>query len=95
MRFIANPASVKLVDRTARLFPEFFQGQPVALNPELIEMERAGFAKLLDNDSDSSLILGGEASGRIKDMPKVSDLIDRIVNDASEILSRLPTYVQS
>ena len=95
MRFIANPASIKLVDRTARLFPEFFQGQPVDLSPELIEMERTGFAKLQEDDADGSLILGGEVSGRIKDLPKVSDLIDRMVNDASEILSNLPTYVQS
>ena len=65
------------------------------LSPELIEMERTGFAKLLDDDSDGSLILGGEVSGRISDLPKVSDFIDRIVNDASEILSNLPTYVQS
>ena len=95
MRFIANPASIKLVDRTARLFPEFFQGQPVDLSPELIEMERTGFAKLQDDDSDGSLILGGEVSGRIKDLPKVSDLIDRMVNDASEIINNLPGYLQS
>jgi len=95
MRFIANQASIKLVDHTARLFPEFFQGQPVDLSPELIEMERTGFAKLQDDDSDGSLILGGEVSGRISDLPKVTDLIDRIVNYTSEILTNLPSYLQS
>ena len=65
------------------------------LSAELIEMERTGFAKLQDGDSDGSLILGGEVSGRIKDLPKVSDLIDRIVNDASEIINNLPGYLQS
>ena len=94
MRFIANPASTKLVDRTAKLFPEFFQGQPVDLHPELIEMEKNGFAKLMDDDSEGSLILGGEVSGRIKDLPKVSDLIERIVSDASKIIGDLPGYLK-
>ena len=64
------------------------------LHPELIEMERKGFAKLLDDDSEGSLILGGEVSGRIKDLPKVSDLIERIISDASKIIGDLPGCLQ-
>ena len=93
MRFIANSASIKLVEKTVSLLPDFFKGQPVELNPEVIEMEREGFAKLIDNDEEGSLILAGEASGRINDVPKVKDLIDHIITDACETLRSLPGLV--
>jgi hypothetical protein len=93
MRFITNTASVKLVESTARLFPEFFKGQPVDLHPQLIEMEKEGFARLIENDEQGSLILSGEASGRIQDLPKVKEIIDSIITDASETLRSLPGNV--
>lgn len=93
MRFIANPASLKLVEKTASLSPDFFKGQPVDLDPRMIEFEREGFLKLIQNDEEGSLILGGEASGRIDDLPTVEELMDRIIADASEILRSLPDFV--
>ncbi|HUT69830.1 MAG TPA: nitronate monooxygenase, partial [Desulfatiglandales bacterium] len=93
MRFITNAASIKLVESTARLFPDFFKGQPVDLHPQLIEIEREGFARLIDNDQDGSLFLSGEVSGRIQDLPAVKDVIDRIITDAAETLRSLPRYV--
>ena len=93
MRFITNAASIKLVESTARLFPDFFKGQPVDLHPQLIEMEREGFAQLIENDEEGSLFLSGEVSGRIQDLPAVKDVIDRIITDASETLRSLPGYV--
>ncbi len=64
------------------------------LNPELVEIERQGFSRLVENDAEKSLILGGEVSGRINDLPKVAALIEKIVTDASEILKKLPDVVQ-
>ena len=93
MRFITNTASVKLVESTARLFPEFFKGQPVDLHPQLIEMEKEGFARLIENDEQGSLILSGEVSGRIQDLPTVKEIIDSIIAGASETLRSLPGYV--
>ena len=93
MRFITNAASIKLVESTARLFPDFFKGQPVDLHPQLIEIEREGFARLIDNDQDGSLFLSGEVSGRIQDLPAVKEIIDSIITDASETLRSLPGYV--
>jgi enoyl-[acyl-carrier protein] reductase II len=82
MRFIANAASMKLVEKTVKLFPGFFAGQPVDLHPQMIELERKGF-------------LGGEASGRIDVLPKVEDLIERVITEASQILRSLPGLVVS
>ena len=93
MRFITNRASLRLAERTARLFPEFLQGRPVDLHSELTEIEREGFEKLVKNDAEGSLIVAGEVSGRIKDVPSVGDLIERIVKEASEILRTLPDRV--
>jgi NAD(P)H-dependent flavin oxidoreductase YrpB (nitropropane dioxygenase family) len=93
MRFITNAASIKLVETTARLFPDFFKGQPVDLHPQLIEMEKEGFARLIENDEQGSLILSGEVSGRIQDLPTVKQIIDSIITDASETLRSLPGCV--
>lgn len=91
MRFIANEASSKLVDKTTELIPEFFKGQPVELSPEIVEIERKGFANLVDNNETESLILGGEAAGRINDMPTVAELVDRITAEAETIIRNLPS----
>lgn len=92
MRFIKNEASLKLVEKTAVLLPDFLKGEPVELNEEILEIEKEGFARLIDNDEAGSLILGGEASGRIDDMPSCSELIERIVTDAEEVMRSMPSH---
>ncbi len=92
MRFIKNKASLKLVEKTALLLPDFLKGEPVELNEEILEIEKAGFARLIDNDESGSLILGGEASGRIDDMPTCKDLIERIVADAEKVMNSMPEH---
>ena len=93
MRFIKNEMSEKLVDKTTELLPEFFKGLPVELSPEILEIEKQGFARLLEDDPQGSLILGGEAAGRIKDMPRVKDLLDHLVAQAEIILKAMPDFV--
>lgn len=93
MRFIKNTASLKLVEKTTKLLPDFFKGEPVALSDEILAIEREGFARLVKNDEEGSLILGGEVSGRVNDMPAVGELIDRIVAQAEEVLKSLPGFV--
>lgn len=93
MRFIRNASSLKLVDKTTALAPDFFKGQPGALNAEILAIEKEGFARLVENDAEGSLILGGEASGRIDDLPTVKALIERIAADAATIIENLPQWV--
>jgi enoyl-[acyl-carrier protein] reductase II len=93
MRFIQNASSIRLVDKTTELSPAFFKGQPVDLNPQLVEIEREGFARLVENDTEGSLILGGEAAGRIDDLPTVKTLIESISRNAERIVSELPGKV--
>jgi hypothetical protein len=49
-------------------------------------------SRLTENDADNALILGGEASGRVKDMPTVKELIDRIMAQAEEVLTAMPRF---
>ncbi len=93
MRFISNTASLKLVEKTTRLTPDFFKGLPVDLNEEILQIERDGFASLVENDAERSLILGGEVSGRINDLPTVKSLMDRIVREAEDIIRQMPERV--
>jgi enoyl-[acyl-carrier protein] reductase II len=93
MRFIKNDMSEQLVDKTTELVPEFFKGLPVDLAPEILEIEKQGFANLVNDDPQGSLILGGEACGRIKDMPAVCDLMDSLISQAEIILKALPDFV--
>ena len=93
MRFIANPASLALVDKTVQLFPDFFKGQPVDLNPEMVALEKDGFGRLVENDAERSLILGGEVAGRIDDLPTVSELMNRMISETASVLKGLPVLL--
>ncbi|MEW6672611.1 MAG: nitronate monooxygenase [Thermodesulfobacteriota bacterium] len=93
MRFIKNPMSEKLVEKTTERTPAFYKGQPVELDEEILEIEREGFARLIEDDDDGSLILGGEVSGRIEDLPPVRELMERIAGEAEKIIQSLPKKV--
>jgi len=93
MRFIKNAMSERLVEKTTERAPAFFKGQPVGLDEEILSIEREGFARLVAQDADGSLILGGEVAGRIEDLPPVADLIERIADEAENILVDLPKCV--
>ncbi len=90
MRFIKNQSSLKLVEKTTELTPDFFKGQPVELNQDILKLEKQGFAKLLEDDANGALILGGEVAGRIDNLPSVKDLIVQIADQAEEIVKNLP-----
>ena len=93
MRFIKNAMSEKLVEKTTERIPAFYKGQPVELDKEILEIEREGFSRLIEDDDEGSLILGGEVSGRIEDLLSVRELIERIAVEAEKIIKKLPKKV--
>ncbi|ETR71655.1 MAG: enoyl-[acyl carrier protein] reductase II [Candidatus Magnetoglobus multicellularis str. Araruama] len=93
MRFIANPASTKLVEKTVEKTPDFFKGKPVDLVPEIVDLEKKGFSLLVDNDENGALILGGEAAGRISDLPPVSDLMENITLHAKQYIQNVQSVL--
>lgn len=92
-RYLRNEASRELAETTVSKAPGLFLGQPdeiATLDPEVLDRELEGFAAAFAGDQEKALMGGGEAAGRIEDLPTVGALIERIVREAEEIISSLP-----
>jgi len=88
MRSLRNRRAEMIVEQTLDDIPEFYLGRPVPSNERILSLEREGFDCLLDGDSDNALMFGGECVGRIGDLPTVKELIDRMVEEAHQVLRR-------
>lgn len=93
MRFLRNPQSAAIVEATLRNIGPFYLGEPVDSNSEILQLEKEGFEKLLEGDEDRALMLAGEVSGRIGDIPTVSELIKRTMSEAEEAIRKLAEHV--
>jgi NAD(P)H-dependent flavin oxidoreductase YrpB (nitropropane dioxygenase family) len=61
---------------------------------ELFTLEMAGFVAIDRGDIVNSAMAGGEAAGRISDIPTVKELMERIVREAEDIIrDKLPKLV--
>lgn len=60
---------------------------------ELAAYEIKAIKAVTMGDEQNAMMAGGECAQRINDMPKVEDLVNRIVKDASAILKSMPKYV--
>ena len=90
MRFLRNERAEDIVKRTLKDIPNFFLGEPLDSNEEILELERTGFDDLINGKSDTALMFGGEVVGRIDDLPTTEDLIQSVIKEASEILKTVP-----
>lgn len=89
MRFLRNRRAEQIVERTLSDVPRFYLGDPVESNEEILKLERSGFDDLLDAKEETALMFGGECVGRIDDLPTVEEVINRIMDEAAETLTRL------
>ena len=90
MRFLRNKRAEDIVKRTLEDIPNFFLGEPLDSNEEILELERTGFDDLINGKSDTALMFGGEVAGRIDDLPTTEDLIESVIREASDILKTVP-----
>ena len=90
MRFVRNSRAERIVEQTLKDVPRFYLGEPLDSNEEILRLERTGFEDLLDAKEDTALMFGGEAVGRIDDLPKVNDLIRDIMSEAVSVIEGLP-----
>ena len=59
-----------------------------------MRIELIGLEKLYDEVEDESIILGGVVTGRIHSIPSVKELLEDIIIEAEEIISKLPSYLK-
>lgn len=93
MRFLRNTRAEQIVKRTLSDIPNFFLGEPLESNEEILQLERSGFDDLIDAKEETALMFGGEVVGRIQDLPSAKDLIEGIITEAREILKSIPQQV--
>lgn len=86
MRFLRNNRAERIVEQTLSDMPRFYLGEPLESNEEILELERTGFDDLVEGKADTALMFGGEAVGRIEDIPTVREVVQGIVREAQEIL---------
>jgi hypothetical protein len=95
MRFLRNKRAEEIVLQTLEDLPNFYLGEPLDSNEKILDLERTGFADLMDEKEDTALMFGGEVAGRIQDLPSTAELIERIISEASEILDKVPNFLVS
>lgn len=64
-----------------------------AATQDLITYEREGIKAVCTGDRERALMAGGECAQRVSDLPKVQDLVDRIMKEATAVLKNAPNYV--
>lgn len=75
----------KIMDRT--------EEKPGEINPEALEYEKENlnFKKsYIDGETEKNVVFSGEVQGRLKDIPKVEDLIQNILEQAEKIIKEMP-----
>ncbi len=96
LRYLKNKLSFELGEMTLKKAPRLYLGEPdEMLDPEIWAFEQRGFRNTLGDDEEDALFFGGEAVGRINDIPMVADLVANITKEAEEILSSLPRCIES
>jgi len=93
MRFLRNKRAEEIVLQTLKDIPNFFLGEPLDSNEEILDLERTGFEDLIDAKEETALMFGGEVVGRIEDLPTTRELIKNIIAEASNVLETLPKKV--
>jgi hypothetical protein len=59
-----------------------------------MRIEMTGLEKLLEENEDESIILGGVVAGRIHSIPTVKELLENIMKEAEEVISDLPSLIK-
>jgi enoyl-[acyl-carrier protein] reductase II len=95
-RWLKTPRSQEHAKQTLQKSPGVFLGTPddySTLDMSLIEYEKESIRAAFEGNKEKAMMAAGEAAQRIKDMPKVSDLVQQIVTEAEGILRNVPKLV--
>lgn len=88
-RWLKTPRSIEHARNTLAKSPGVFLGTPddySTIDMSLIAFERESIAAVYEGNKEKAMMAAGEVAQRVKDMPKVSDLVQQIVTEAEAAL---------
>lgn len=91
-RYLKTEASMELTRLSVAKSPGPYLGEPDNLKEvprELVAKEVDGGKALVEGDEHRALMPAGEVAGRINDIPTVKELVERIMDEAEEIVRNL------
>ncbi len=94
MRFLRNTQSLKVTDETIKDASNLYRGIPCPSNSTIMNLELKGLEKLMEENEDESILLGGVVTGRIHSIPSVKELLESVIKEAEKIISNLPSKVK-
>jgi NAD(P)H-dependent flavin oxidoreductase YrpB (nitropropane dioxygenase family) len=96
-RWLKTPTSLEHQKNTLAKSPSVYLDTPDdSSNPdaqELVTQEREGIKAVYTGNREKALMAGGECAQRVQDLPKVQDLVDRIVGEATNIIKNFPSVI--
>ncbi len=88
-RWLKTPRSDEHARNTLQKSPGVFLGTPddfTTIDMSLIQFEIESIKAVYEGNKEKALMAAGEAAQRIKDMPKVNDMVQVMVKEAEDIL---------
>ncbi|MDD5313094.1 MAG: nitronate monooxygenase [Dehalococcoidia bacterium] len=88
-RWLKTPRSSEHAKNTLQKSPGVFLGAPddySTIDMSLIQYEIESIKAVFEGNKEKAMMAAGEAAQRIKDMPKVNDLVQQMVKEAEGIL---------
>lgn len=92
-RWLKTPRSEEHAKNTLQKSPGVFLGTPddyTTMDMSLIQYEIESIKAAFEGNKEKALLAAGEAAQRIKDMPKVNDMVQEIVRETEAILRDIP-----
>ena len=88
-RWLKTPRSDEHARNTLQKSPGVFLGKPddyTTIDMSLIQYEIESIKAVYEGNKEKAMMAAGEAAQRINDMPKVADMVEKIVKEAEETL---------
>ncbi|HOJ51263.1 MAG TPA: nitronate monooxygenase [Syntrophales bacterium] len=93
-RWIKTPRSMEHAKNTLEKSPGVFLGIPddySTIDMSLIQFEIESIKAVYEGNKEKALMAAGECAQRINDLPKVADMVEKIMKDAEETLKSVAT----
>jgi len=97
-RWIKTATSKEHQKNTLELTPELFLDTPGPLTDgaiTLMDYENKALNATGEGDREKAMYAGGECSQRINDLPKVKEVVDKVIIDAKKTIEQLPALLKS